>query len=96
MKFDPKTPILDYKGSPIPAGDGVEMTLAAALQTAIVNYQPEAPQKVSAFKIGLEVFKDEYDFTAEQLVLLKKIVESVIVVPLIVGRVFEILDSPVQ
>lgn len=97
MKLDFSTKLKDIKGKPIKDGD-TEITLGAAAAHALLQrYEDErnlsGDESARRFKLAvLVVDGGKQEVTVEQAADLKKFVAKAYA-PLIVGRVYEIIDK---
>jgi len=94
MRIDFDAPLLDLKGEPL-IENGVEVTLGAIASNALLaTYRDEqdltGEEKVKRFRLAV-IARGAQDLSVEQIVLLKKLIAKAYS-PLIVGRVFELLD----
>lgn len=96
MKVDFSTAILDLTGKPLVENEN-PITLGSISCTALTALAPDESQlaaatKVSRFRLALIASTGgEQDITPEQLVELKDLVGKLFA-PLVVGRVYEILE----
>lgn len=100
MKIDLKAPICDRAGAPI-KNDEITLDLKTALLAALDAQLPseqgpghrvEAGHKIRLYKLGMAIFEAEtIDLPAEDITLLKARVAEAYA-PLVVGRVFDLID----
>jgi len=94
-------PVMIDKDTPKIGADGktemLTLTLSWALKMAVNSVQPKTVKdKIEAFDLGLKVHSENYSFTSEEVSDLKRIIGETNNNPLIVGRVHQILESPIQ
>lgn len=91
-KFNLNQPIPNLEGEPLKQGDKV-LTHGAVIRNALM--QPvegdTGSQKLRKFEVGLKCATDESELSAEDITLIKKCVGDMYA-PLVVGRVFNLLD----
>jgi hypothetical protein len=96
MTKDTDRPLLLLNGSPLKEGDQ-DLLMRHAIVAALLN--PNAgegangEEKAARYKLALAVYDGgEQDFTADQLVLIKRLV-GMTYGPLVVGQVYDWCDS---
>jgi hypothetical protein len=91
-------PLLDLEGKPILAAN-IPLTLGEAVATALLaNYADEqnlsGEEKVKRFLLAVKVHNaTELGLTSDEITLIKKLVAKAFA-PLVVGRIWAILDPP--
>lgn len=96
MKIDFSQKILDFKDEPV-VDAGKDLTLSSACMTALNIVKKEdtstGDQKFKKYELSMRI-KDGgvVDISTEEIVLIKAIVGE-IYVPLLVGRIFDLLEG---
>ena len=101
MKIDVNQTLKAVNGDVLKDNDGKGNVVDATLKIAIVNAllspveKEIGTEKVKKLKLAIRVYEatDEIDLTAEEIVLIKERVNSSYPLPLVVGRVFEMLEK---
>ena len=100
MRINVKQNLRDFDGKSMtePTKDGVKViTLDVICENALLANNPQKPisgtEKVTRYELARKIhLNEEVDFTAEEIVLVKKCVDEVFGA-IIVGPVYEILEG---
>lgn len=93
MKFKLDAPITDIEDKPFPGGETLRtVLLGACLNTLRADELMDAKQKVELYLLSKKIAgRGDVELTTEEVVLLKERVGKAYN-PLVVGRVYEVLD----
>jgi hypothetical protein len=96
MKIDLTQELKDFDGKVIPSASGKPATVKGVVIDALIaTYQDEAnlggEEKLKRWELASKINKGDFDLTAEDIVLAKKLVGKAYG-PLVVGQVWNILE----
>lgn len=97
MRINFDTVLRDLKGEPLRETPNTDMTLAAACSSALLNPYPDEQnldpkEKMRRYRMAVKIADGgECDLSVEEIADLKKLVGKAFA-PLVVGRVYDILD----
>jgi len=92
MKINTETKLTNLEGEPIKDGS-VDATVGKVIRNALLgnDQSDNADKKLKKYKLAMDCLATEVDLKAENVSLIKKCVGENYP-PLIVGKVFEIID----
>lgn len=95
MKKDFNQPIIGQNGKPLTDENDKILTAADVIKTALWNYAEQntsGEEKFKQHKLALHIDEGKDEFEPEDLALIKKVVNGWYRAPLVVGRIFDMVN----
>lgn len=99
MRIDVTIPVCDLSGAPVKLPDGTLLDLryaaVTALQTVMDGEKLDGIEKVRRYSLAVKIYNQaQPDLCAEDIALLKQLIDKIFPGPAVVAQCWSILENP--